>query len=209
MYIHTYHFEPKPGRIKDATEEVLRACSILNDSCKHPSSVWGAFAGQPAGSLQVVTHLASTADLTEFIGSMSQNDDFQQATAVSDSPLRRSPMGTFDRIVGVSGEPDNDAPIVSCTVATIRSGQMASGMGLGGQILEHVARITGNGGTFTLGAAGSIFEVKWMFAMNDGGEMDVAGAKLDVDGDYVGLIDQGGSIFVDGGTRRTCLARLM
>jgi hypothetical protein len=139
---------------------------------------------------------------------LASNADYHKMAAEA-ADLWAGPIETrLNQIVAATGVPGNPLPVITVTRATIAGGHLGDALAWSNEVLEHVTSVTGLAGVLTTSAAGNFFEVNWIFGAESGAASDAANDALLADPGYIGLIDRGGNLFIDGSSGRVLLVQL-
>lgn len=114
----------------------------------------------------------------------------------------------FNQVVGVVGDMGAPSPHVNVTRSTIMNGHLADALGWSTEVLEYVHKVTGLNGILTTAAAGSFFDISWIFSAASAADGDAANDKLLADPDYIAMIDKAGGMFVPGSAHRSSMMQL-
>lgn len=207
MHIYFAALQAKPGKSAKVAPLVAATRDVINANGAD-ATAWVASTGAPIGSFGISMRVDGAAQLAEFQQKFAASDDYNKATRRLAGQLAGPTETFFNQVVGVAGDGGAPSPFVSVTRSTIMNGHLADALGWSNEVLEYVHNATGLNGILTTAAAGSFFDVSWIFSAASAADSDAANAKLMAMPDYIGLIDKAGGFFVPGSAHRSSMMQL-
>jgi hypothetical protein len=207
MHIYFAALQAKPGKSSElaplvgATRDVIKAAG-------GEATAWVATTGAPIGAFGISLRVDGLAQLTELQQKFAASADYNAATSQMTDLLAGPTETFFNQVIGAAGDATAPSPFVSITRSTVMNGHLADALGWSTEVLEFIHGVTGLSGVLTTAAAGSFFDVSWIFSAASAAEGDAANDKLMAESDYIALIDRGGSFFVPGSAQRSTIMQL-
>lgn len=207
MHIYFAAIQAKPGQSSEVAPLVAATRDAIAAS-GGDATAWIATTGQPVGMFGISMRVDGLAQLTEVQLKLLASADYIEATSKMSDRLACPTETFFDQVIGVAGEAGGPSPFVTTTRSTIMNGHLGEALGWSMEILDYAHKVTGLNGFLTTAAAGSFFDVSWVFSAGSAAAGDAANDKLMAESDYVAMIDKGGSFFIPGSAQRTSIMQL-
>jgi len=210
MFIQSAELTARPGKSVHLGPLVTEMRDFLSNETGREWWSWAALAGRPFGTQLLSTRVDGYADMVDgqmkLAGSAGWATLSGSAAEVLDHPAETY----FAEVIAVTGEPAPPRQFTTVTRATMAGGDMAATIAWSTQVMEHTTKITGNGGTVAMSAAGRFFEVWWFSGSDTAEDLDAATQATNGDAEYAGMISEAGAagMFVDGSVERMILVKM-
>lgn len=210
MYIQSAELTATPGRSADLGPMVTNIRDFLSAEMGREWWSWAVLAGRPFGTHLLSTRVDGFAEMVEGQMKLAGSADWAELTGSASGVLAHPADTYLGEVIAVTGEPAPPKQFLTVTRATMASGGMAETIAWSTKVMEHVTKVTGNGGTVALSAAGKFFEVYWMSGSDTAEEVDSGNQALNGDAGYASMIDEAGAadMFVDGSVERMMLVKM-
>ena len=197
MYIvgRSRRIDQAQGRaaVAAAVEAGSRASEILGS----PVFVWSSIFSADGPTVSCSTRVERLADAVAIDEALFAVEEFAQWVEDNDGLFIGPTSDVISQVVhgGPTGPPKT---YVQVTRAVCANGSFAEAMGLGIEIAETAARITGVPVMFVTPVIGEYGAVGWMSSADDLAEVEAANAALSADDDWLKLVDRAGHAFTPG-----------
>lgn len=210
MYIQTAELTASPGKSTDLGPMVTKIRDFLSEETGREWWSWAVLAGRPFGTQLLSTRVDSFAAMVEGQMKLAGSADWAALSGSASGVLAHPAETYLAEVIAVTGEPGPPKQFTTVTRATMAGGDFAGTIAWSTQVMEHGTKVTGNGGTVALSAAGRFFEVVWISGADTAEEVDSGNQALNGDEDYTSMISEAGAagMFVDGSVERMMLVKM-
>jgi len=209
MFIQSAELTANPGKSADLGPMVTTIRDFLSAETGREWWSWAVLAGRPFGTQLLSTRVDGFADMVEGQMKLAGSADWAELSGAASGVLAHPAETYLAEVIAVTGEATAPKQFTTVTRATMAGGDMAATIGWSTQAMEHVTKLTGNGGTVAMSAAGRFFEVWWISGSDTAEEIDSGNQAMNGDAEYTEMISQAGSagMFVDGSVERMVLVK--
>ena len=208
MFIASAQVAAQPGKGQETAAAIVALRDAVTAATGQPWAAWYSLAGDAYGTFAVTCRHESLADMTEALISLEADVVFQEIAAQYVDLIAEPAPTSLDEVVHAAGDASSGKPFVVLTEAQLSSGNVRPGLAHAVQIADLAHEVTGIPTLVTNSAAGPLFQLRWITAVDSMAEIDEANAKLAADPRYLALLDEVGDDVVSGSVHRTMLMRL-
>jgi len=210
MFIQSAELTAAPGKSSELGPKVAEMRDFLSAETGREWWSWAVLAGRPFGTQLLSTRVDGFAQMVEGQMKLAGSADWA-ALSGSASGILDHPAETYlNEVVAVTGEQTAPKQFTTVTRATMAMSDMAATMEWSTKVMEHVTKVTGNGGTVLASAAGRFFDVGWISGSDTAEEMDASNEAINGDAEYAAMVARAGAdgLFVEGSVERMILVKM-
>lgn len=210
MFIQSAELTAAPGKSGELGPMVTKMRDILSSETGKQWWSWAALAGRPFGTQLLSTRADGFADMVTVQMKLAGSTAWAELSSAANGVMANPAQTYLTEVIAMTGEPAEPKQFTTVTRATMGGGDMAKTVAWSCAAMEHITKLTGQGGTVATSAAGTLFEVFWFSGSDTAEELDAATQAMNGDADYQGMIAQAGAddLFVDGSVERMVLVKM-
>ena len=210
MFIQSSELIPTPGYSGELRAMVPEMRDALATATGDEWSAWMAATGRPFGTCMLSSRAEGYAHMIEALGKIGASTEFGALSAGAAGKLYQPAETNLAEVVAVTGEPAPPPPFVFVTRATMRAKDMAGTIAWSCDVMEHVTKVTGNGGTVAMSSAGTMFQMLWFSGADTPAGVEAASQTIESDAGYLEMLAKAGAdeLFIPGSSERMLLVRL-
>jgi hypothetical protein len=210
MFIQSSELTAAPGHSGELRAMIPEMRNALAGAMGTEWSAWTVATGRPFGTCLLSTRFDGYADMLDGLAKIAVSTEFATQSAGAAGILHQPAETNLAEVVAVTGEPGEAPPFLIVTRATMRGNDMAGTIGWSCDVMEHVTKVTGNGGMVATSAAGTMFQVVWITGADSPAELEEATQKTESDAGYLEMLSKAGAdeLFIPGASERMLLVRM-
>ena len=210
MFIQSAELTAAPGKSGSLGPMVTKMRDVLSAETGKQWWSWAALAGRPFGTQLLSTRAEGFADMVSAQMQLVGSEAWAALSPEASGVLAHPAQTYLAEIIAVTGEPAEPKQFTTVTRASMGGTDMAQTVAWSCAAMEHITKITGNGGMVATSAAGGLFEVFWFSGSDTAEELDANMETMNSDAEYQGMIAQAGAnqLFVDGSVERMVLVKM-
>lgn len=171
-------------------------------------SVWRPLYGTPAGTISFSCRVDSLAAMGAASDKLEADKGYMDLLASNDGRLIGPLQDNMSQFVSIAGEPNLAGRYVSIITAQMAPGKLMESMTWSVEILEHVVKLTGVGGSLVRGLFGPYATIAWLGLYESLEQLDTADAQEMADEAYLNSVNGAGDLFVTGSVSSVLLQRV-
>lgn len=193
-----------------STAFAIEMRQYVADATGRDIALWSAGFGAPLGTVSFAMRVEGLADLQALSEPLLADPGYHERLAAGQQfdggPATDSLAQPILGELGDASPPVGSVAMV--TTATMNAGRYGKGIAWGIDIAKHVSAVGGMPTMFLTGSFGQFGSVAWIAVAPDMAAVDAAGAAVNSDPAYLGMLDDAGDLFLPGSGNRVLMTRI-